>query len=260
MTVFSVQHFLEDHFEQRGLADIDQYAVRVANAFERIPADMAVEFVARQIGRIHTAFFRRNPAIERKEFERQLASALLRRFKKKEHDIGLDAFERALAPARRRLRARQRSIKCLLSEFALAVEARGLDAFWTSRKNGVLRAKPEKIAQAFLAVFAKGVLGGDGLVLREVGSGIGFVDVGILFGRILHLVELKVLKTQLSGTGQLATYMRTEGRQEGWLLLIDVRQTQNVSAIPSALSTPAGRIRILRVNANPPPPHKAPKR
>jgi len=257
MTVFSVQHFLEDHFEQRGLADIDQYAVRVANAFERIPADASVESVAHQIGRIHTAFFRRNPNVERKDFERQLASTLLRRFKKKDPDPGLDAFERALTPIRRRLRARHRSIKSLLAEFALAVEARGLDAFWTSRKNGVLRAKPEKIAQALLAVFAKGVLGNDGLVLREVGSGIGFVDIGISFGRILHLVELKVLKTHLTGAGQLGTYMRTERRKEGWLLLIDVRQARRASATPRALTTSSGRIRIVRVNANPPPPCKA---
>ena len=111
-----------------------------------------------------------------------------------------------------------------------------------------------------MAVFAKGVLGGDGLVLREVGSGIGFVDIGILFGRVLHLVELKVLKTQLSGTGQLATYMGTERRTEGWLLLIDVRQTGRMAAIPTTVTTPAGLIRTLRVNANPPPPHKAKQR
>jgi hypothetical protein len=123
-----------------------------------------------------------------------------------------------------------------------------------------LRPKPEKIAQALLAVFAKGVLGGDGLVLREVGSGIGFVDIGILFGRVLHLVELKVLKTQLSGAGQLATYMRTEGRKEGWLLLIDVRQTGRMAAIPTTVTTPAGQIRIVRVNANPPQPYKAQQR
>lgn len=108
-----------------------------------------------------------------------------------------------------------------------------------------------------MAVFAKGVLGSDGLVLREVGSGIGFVDVGILFGRVLHLVELKVLKTELSGIGQLARYMRNEGRKEGWLLLIDVRQTGRVTATPTTVTTPAGRIRIVRVDANPTPPHKA---
>ncbi|HWZ63017.1 MAG TPA: hypothetical protein VNX02_08345 [Steroidobacteraceae bacterium] len=83
MTVFSVQHFLEDHFEQRGLTDIDQYAVRVANVFGRVGVEATAESVARQIGRIHTAFFRRNKELERREFEEHLASALLRRFKKK---------------------------------------------------------------------------------------------------------------------------------------------------------------------------------
>lgn len=108
-----------------------------------------------------------------------------------------------------------------------------------------------------MAVFAKGVLSGDGLVLREVGSGIGFVDIGILFGRVLHLVELKVLKTKLSGIGQLARYMRNERRDEGWLLLIDVRQMGRMTPTPTTVTTTAGRIRIVRVNANPPPPHKA---
>jgi len=34
--IFSVQRFLEDHFERRGLEDVDQYAIQVANVVERL--------------------------------------------------------------------------------------------------------------------------------------------------------------------------------------------------------------------------------
>jgi len=128
-----------------------------------------------------------------------------------------------LAPARVRLRAHRRSILALLAEFKKAVEARAVDAFWISRTKHRLRLKPEKIAQTLLAIFAKGALGRQGLVLREFASGIGFVDVGIAFASVLHLIELKILKGQLTGANQLAAYMRTEGRNEGWLVLIDTR-------------------------------------
>ncbi len=99
-----------------------------------------------------------------------------------------------------------------MCEFKRAVEARAVDAFWDSRKKRILRSRPEKIAQGRLAVFARGVVGGDGLVLREIASGIGFVDVGVSFGGALHLIELKILKRQPTGANQLATYMTTEGR------------------------------------------------
>ena len=51
----------------------------------------------------------------------------------------------------------RRSIAALLNEFRHAVEARAIDSFWISRKKRRLRARPETIAQALLAVFAKAV-------------------------------------------------------------------------------------------------------
>jgi hypothetical protein len=105
-------------------------------------------------------------------------------------------------------------------------------------------------------MFARGVLGNDGLVMREIVSGIGFVDVGITFGKTLHLVELKILKGKLTGPNQLAAYMRTEQRREGWLLLIDVRKTRSVkNTIPETIYTPEGVIRVVTVDANPAAPH-----
>jgi hypothetical protein len=256
MTIFSVQRFLEDHFERRGLADVDQYAVRVANLFDRLGPSTTDKTLAIDLGRIRTVFFRRNGDLDRKVFELRLAATLCRRFKKKRPDPILRKFEHALAPTRRRLGAHRRSIETLLLEFKVAVESRGLDAFWDSRTKHRLRLKPEKIAQALLAIFAKGVLGSDGFVLREIASGIGFVDVGISFGKVLHLIELKILKAQLTGANQLATYMRTERRRKGWLLLIDVRQAGSSKVVPATISTAAGQIRTLTVDANPPAPHE----
>lgn len=117
-----------------------------------------------------------------------------------------------------------------------------------------MRPKPEKLVQSALAMFARGVLGNDGLVLREIASGIGFVDVGISFGKTLHLVELKILKGKLSGVNQLAAYMRTEQRREGWLLLIDVRKKRSAT-IPETIDTPNGVIKVVTVDANPAAPY-----
>ena len=253
--IFSVQRFLEDHFERRGLADLDQYAIRVANVFERLGPRASEETVARELGRVRTVFFRRNHDLDRKEFEARLAAALRCRFQKKTNEASFKGFERALAPARARLRARRRSIAALLSEFKRAVEARAIDVFWESRKKHRLRSRPEKVAQGLLAVFAKGVIGNDGLVLREIASGIGFVDVGVSFGGVLHLIEIKILKGQLTGAKQLATYMFTEGRGNGWLVLIDARRNRHPDAVPVIIETSAGPIRTLIVDVNPAAPH-----
>jgi len=253
--IFSVQRFVEDHFERRGLADVDQYAIRVANVFERLEPGATQKLLSNALSRIRTAFFRRNQELKRKEFEAQLAVTLCRRFKKKRNNPGFEYFERSLLPARGRLRVRRRSILTLLSEFKKAVEARAVDAFWLSRKKHRLRLKPEKIAQTLLAIFAKGVLGSEGRVLREFASGIGFVDVGILFATVLHLIELKILKGQFTGTNQLAAYMRSEGRNEGWLILIDSRRNQQSVRVPARIDTSSGRIRTLLVDVNPPAPH-----
>ncbi len=255
--IFSVQRFLEDHFERRGFTDVDQYAVRVASVFDRLGPRASEETLARKLGRLRTAFFRRNHDLDRKDFEARLAATLRRRFQRITNDASFKRLERGLAPARARFRARRRSIAALLSEFKRAVEARAIDAFWDSRKKHRLRPRPEKIAQGLLAVFAKGVVGNDGLVLREIASGIGFVDVGVSFGRVLHLIELKILKGRLTGAHQLATYMQTEGRGEGWLVLIDVRQHRNLDAVAARLDTSAGPIRTLLVDVNPAAPHFA---
>ena len=258
--IFSVQHFLEDHFERRRLADVDQYAIRVANLLERLGPKASEERLARELAGVRTAFFRRNREVRRKEFEAKLAATLKARFSKKKDDTAFRLFERALSPARARFRTRRRSIQALLLEFKRAVEARGVDVFWESRTKHRLRPRPEQVAQTLLAMFAKGVLGDDGLVLKEIASGIGFVDIGVVFSGVLHLIELKVLKGQLTGEIQLAAYMRTEGRNRGWLVLIDSRRRPAAAVVPTRIKTSAGLITTLMVDVNPPVPSAASKR
>lgn len=157
--IFSVQRFLEDYFERRGLTDADQYAIRVANVFGRMSPNATRENLVRDLARLQTVFYRKNGQIQRREFEGQLVANLQARFKKKRDDRVPDSFENAIRPARARLQGNRRSVAVLLSEFKRAVESRAVDAFWDSRRRNVLRRRPEKIAQALLAVFAKGALG-----------------------------------------------------------------------------------------------------
>jgi len=256
VTIFSVQHFLEDHFDRRGLSDVDQYAIRIANIFEQCGSGVSVARLGQEFRRVRTVFFRRNSVPDREGFETQLAGTLVKKFPKKKPNIPeFKRFEHALKSIRVEIRSRRRSMRYLITEFRSVVESRAVDAFWKSRRRHHLRAKPEKIAQGLLAVFAKGVLGGNGVVLREIASGIGFVDVGVLFGKVLHLIELKILKGKFTGAGQLATYMRTEGRREGWLLLVDVRAKRQGQDIPATINVPPGKIRTVVVSVNPPPPH-----
>jgi hypothetical protein len=86
-------------------------------------------------------------------------------------------------------------------------------------------------------------------------SGIGFVDVAVSFGGPLHLIELKVLKTKLTGAGQLAAYMGTEGRGSGWLVLIDARGSSHRGSLPAKINAPTGVIMTVAIDVNPAAPH-----
>ena len=67
------------------------------------------------------------------------------------------------------------------------------------------------------------LLHGGGYVLREIKSGTGYVDISLALSRVLHVIELKVLRGRFEGVAQLLVYMKQEGRREGWLVVIDAR-------------------------------------
>ena len=156
----------------------------------------------------------------------------------------------------KRLGQQRRSIRKLLESFKSAVEARAIDSFWQSRKKGNLRRRPEVIAQSLLSLFAMGVVGDSGLVMREVSSGIGFVDVQIQFSSVPHLIEVKILKGDFQGVDQLADYLRTENRSVGWLVQIDVRPSNSKATIPAKLTQASMTIHVITIDVNPPVPSR----
>ena len=254
--LFIIQAYLEDFLKKRNIIDSDGYAVHVANIYFHHRSDMDETAFLRKVRGIKTVIFVNNGIKNRAEFEKSLIDRLDRQFKKKliNHN---PTFPGGTEPERKRLQhLPRRTVGTLLKEFKHAVEARAIDMFWISRTKGKLRSSPEKIAQGLLAVFTKGVLKGQGIILREINSGIGFVDIGIIFSTILHLVEVKVLTGKFEGPEQLEQYMRTERRNQGSLVVIDTLNPENKIDLPELIPTLSGIIKVYRVDINPCPPSK----
>jgi hypothetical protein len=254
--LFTIQAYLEDYLNKRRITDPDAYAVRVANLYYHHRATMETDAFARRMKRIRTLLFV-NSAIKRAEFELELLARLDKRFKKK-LDLGNPSFPGGTFREGKRLRRLPRlTIEALVNEFKHAVEARAIDTFWESRKSGKLRRRPEKIAQGLFATFAKGSLRAKGLVLREVVSGIGFVDLGIVISKGMHLVELKILTGKFVGPSQLAHYMALERRSRGHLLVIDALEAGKKTNLPDSVRVAQGVIRICQIDINPTAPSRA---
>ncbi len=263
--IFSIQHYLEDLFERRGLSDIDQYAVKLANLYGKFRHEVKRADFLRSMKRLRTVFFRNNPELDRSEYEESLLDLLDVRFSsKKKSNTRPDPlpdlvrlFPGGVSNERARLHRRtRRTIHAIVSEFCRATEARAIDVFWQSRRRGKLNGRPEKIGQGLLAVFVSGVLSRstDGFVLREMLSGIGYVDVAVILSKTLHLVELKIIRSTFTGATQLQEYMRKEGRKEGWLIVFDARQASRRPPIARSTETGDGVVRIFVVDINPAPP------
>ncbi|MGH9428150.1 MAG: hypothetical protein ACRD2L_17845, partial [Terriglobia bacterium] len=70
--IFSVQRYVEDYLERRGLTDNDQYAVKVANLYAAVRPTSSVPAFRKRLGSIHTVFFRANPSLVRSDFQAEL--------------------------------------------------------------------------------------------------------------------------------------------------------------------------------------------
>ena len=253
--LFTIQTYLEEYLSKRNMVDSDGYTVRLANLYfyHRSSTEDALFFS--KVARIRTVLFLNNGIENRKDFELSLIRRLDNKFKKK---LGANNpyFPCGTELEKKKLQQVPKlTIGILLNEFRHATEARAIDAFWISRKQGTLRQKPEKIAQSLFALFTKGTLiNRSGIVLREFQSGIGFVDVGIIFSSTLHLVEIKILTDDFTGLGQLEQYMKTERRQEGSLLIFDSLRPDKKIDLPALINTSAGVIKVYKVDINPRPP------
>lgn len=250
--LLAVQRYVEDLLEQRGLRDIDQYALKVSNLYAAARSGTPpIQFLGR-LHSVRTSFFRINK-LERSGFEERLLNRLDRQFFRLLIQLPADFPDR---PARQRQqRAGRRSIKGLLENFKQSVEANTVDMFWESRVEGRLRPQPEELAQGLLATFADRIIDGHGWLVQQFSSGIGYVDVGISFGTTLHLVELKIYQGgEVIGPGQLAEYMRNKRRRYGWLVMFDGRPPSSKGKLPDRIQRPEGEVRIVIVDINPAPP------
>ena len=96
--IFSIQTYLEDYFNRRGLGDPDQYAVSLARLYDRERhAKSASAFLA-AMKRVRTVFYRRNDRIDRATFEGKLLAVLDSRFKKKDCSSSQKRSPRELRP------------------------------------------------------------------------------------------------------------------------------------------------------------------
>lgn len=250
--LFTIQAYLEEYFNKRNIIDTDGYAVRLANMYFYYRSEINDMLFISKVGRIKTVIYLNNAIDNRKEFELSLIHRLDKKFKKKLCTNSLHFPGGTEVESKRLRQVPKLSVEILLNEFSSATESRGIDAFWKSRKQGILQHKPEKIGQALFSLFTKGALvNRSGIVLREFQSGIGFVDVGIIFSSILHLVEIKVMTDGFTGLSQLEQYMKAEKRKEGSLLIFDSLKPDKKIEIPTRIVTPTGLVKIYSIDINP---------
>jgi hypothetical protein len=83
--IFSIQRCLEDYIERCGLADTDQYALRLAKLYDRERYGKTTAVFLPLMRRIRTVFYRTNPGTQRDGFERKVLALLDGKFKKKEY-------------------------------------------------------------------------------------------------------------------------------------------------------------------------------
>jgi len=257
--IFSIQRFLEDRFSQRILADNDQYAVRLANLYGQRRSGQSKALFLKSMHRLQTVFFRANSITDRTEFEVALLDLLDGKFLKKNSTSLPTTFPGGVAAEQKKVaRSTRLSVRGLLDLFRRAVESRAVDSFWKSRKKGKLTGNPETAGQGLLEVFLQGVLHNrPGFSVREMSSGVGWVDVVLVLASTPHLMELKMLRgSGTPGVKQLGTYMANEGRGEGWLVLFDTRDPSRRTDIPSTITVPEGTVRVVVIDLNPIPPSR----
>lgn len=257
--IFSIQRYLEDHFNRCGLDDPDQYAVNLTKLYDRERRSKSVPAFLSAMRRVRTVFYKRNVRIQRAAFERKILTLLDAKFKKKRLFLAPQAVAaRVEASGKRLARLSRITIRKFLEEFKRTIEAEAVSSFWVSRTTGELRKRPEKLAQELLGVFARAKLARRGSAIREAASGVGFVDVLVTFSSgLLHVVELKMLRGQgVPGPAQLATYMAHKNRREGWLVFFDTRKANRKTVVARSFGLAVGTIRTVVVDINPIPPHQ----
>jgi hypothetical protein len=96
--IFSIQTYLEDYFNRRGLGDSDQYAVALAKLYDRDrQGKTAPEFLS-AMKRIRTVFYKRNDRVQRDTFDSRMLALLDNKFKKKDYFSFHERSQKELRP------------------------------------------------------------------------------------------------------------------------------------------------------------------
>ena len=254
--LFTIQGFIQDRFHNNGFEDNDGYAIKLANLyFYRRKSYSGYEF-QRKLHRLRTIFYSANNIPNRVDFEENLLSILDNKFYSLINQQTRDV-QSPISSKPQKGRSTRLTIKILLERFVKSIERKGVDAFWNSRTKGILRQRPEKIASNDLCIFVESeFISRSGIVLSEIKSGIGYIDVEIIISSVIHIVELKVITDDLTGVDQLIDYLLTEEKKEGFLVIFDARSPSEKSTFPSVIIDKGCKVHIITIDINPLPPSK----
>jgi len=96
--IFSIQTYLEDYFNRRGLGDPDQYAVALARLYDRERHRKTGPTFLTAMKRIRTVFYKRNDHVQRDTFDRKMLTLLDSKFKKKDSSSSQKQSQKELKP------------------------------------------------------------------------------------------------------------------------------------------------------------------
>jgi len=264
--LYRVQGAVLDQTAALGFPDRDGFAAALADLYVFTRASRSLDRFLGNAARIRTGTFAPKRR-ERRIVTEQVVHALDRRFlshlsrwetpmpasKTQQVRVG-----RLRSGARAKGKTGRQQFDALIREFRKAIELNGVQEFWESRRKQQLRQRPESLAQVALSIFLHApVKARNGLVLREVGSGTGYVDVLAMFGRSrLYMVELKILRSsRIGGFRQLARYLELHSLAEGWLLLFDTRPWRRRTLVSDHDRIIDGKVvNVVVIDINPPPP------
>lgn len=252
--LYTIQTFIEDYLHQRNFEISDNYAVQLAKLYVNYRLDIDDASFLGRMGKIRTVLFANND-LDRIRFEKRILKSLDRNYKKKLNNPNITEFPGGLTEEKEVIRKTEIKIDLVFELFKKAVEAKAIDSFWKSRIKGNLKPYPESIGQGLFGTFVTGVLGGQGEVIREAPSGIGFIDAKVFIRGVSYLVEIKILNDEFEGAAQLEEYMRIEGKDTGYLLIFDALAPNKKINIPPIINLTNGQIAVKIVNINPPVPH-----
>jgi hypothetical protein len=108
--IFSIQRYVEDYLSRRGIDDLDQYAVRVANLYDTSRDEVSKDDFLSRMRKVRTVLFGNNTSLDRPEFESALLGRLDQNFRKSNPHRSVQ-FPGGVTTEARSLRTKARTIR-----------------------------------------------------------------------------------------------------------------------------------------------------